>query len=50
MAQLFGIPEDEDPAKKGDNHRAKPGLYAALGRLEFYFDLFIEPALLRMGV
>lgn len=44
-AATFGIPEDEDPEKKGDNHRARPGLFAALGRLNFYWEAMIEPAL-----
>lgn len=44
-AATFGIPEDEDPEKKGDNHRAKPGLFAALGRLNFYWESMIKPAI-----
>jgi oligoribonuclease (3'-5' exoribonuclease) len=43
-AKIFGIPED-DAGKEADNHRARPGLEAALDRFKFYYDKFIAPAL-----
>lgn len=44
LGSIFGLPDEPDELKDQDNHRAKPGLYAALGRLEFYYDLLIKPA------
>jgi len=42
-AKIFGIPEDKSDI--GDDHRARPGLDAALDRFKFYYDKFISPAL-----